>query len=142
MYTIIMVKVQKTTTTLPIFTVTTVSILIAGLLTILSVNIIPMQQAIAQVGSSANPNPNPQGQGSSLQGNPIGSSPQGSGPNQGAGGGGNPIGSTQGNPLVLVHKLLNNKAQKFNSNLQMLVVVVFLASLVLMHHKDVVFADK
>ena len=71
-----MVKVQKTTTTLPIFTVTTVSILIAGLLTILSVNIIPMQQAIAQVGSSANPNPNPQGQGSSLQGNPIGSSPQ------------------------------------------------------------------
>ena len=66
MYTIIMVKVQKTTTTLPIFTVTTVSILIAGLLTILSVNIIPMQQAIAQVGSYANPNTNPQGPGSIL----------------------------------------------------------------------------
>ena len=94
-----MVKVQKTTTTLPIFTVTTVSILIAGLLTILSVNIIPMQQAIAQVGSSANPNPNPQGQSSNPQGNPIGPYPQGSGPNQGAGGGGNPIGSTQGNPI-------------------------------------------
>ena len=65
-----MVKEQKTTS--PIFTATTVGILIVGLLAVLSVNVIPLQQATALFGYSI-------------------SGPEGSGPRQG----GDPIGSTQ-----------------------------------------------
>ena len=55
MYVNIMVKEHKTT--LPIFTITTVGILVVGLLAVLSENMIPLPQATALPGSSSGPSP-------------------------------------------------------------------------------------
>ena len=41
----------------PIFTITTVGILVVGLLAVLSVNMIPLPQATALPGSSSGPSP-------------------------------------------------------------------------------------